>query len=110
MTPILATALANTTVALNTAAMKYVPVMAKITGSATLQKVVDMLSGGITFLGGGMIVWGAISVGVNIREGSSGNGSAVASSVGMIVGGAVIIAAAVFFKGLDLDWASGAAA
>lgn len=109
MTPILATALANTTVALNTAAMKYVPVLG-LSGAATLQKVVNMLSGGITFLGGGMIVWGAISVGVNVREGSSGNGSAVASSVGMIVGGAVIIAAAMLFRSLDLNWATDAVA
>lgn len=78
------------------------------TGIDVLEKVRALLSGGLVFLGGAMIVWGAVSVGVNVREGSSGNGSAIAGAVGLIIGGAIICAAAIFFKTLDISWASAA--
>lgn len=80
------------------------PVIAATTGSAVLSKVVSLLQGGIAFLGAAMIVWGAVTIGINVHNGASGNGSAIASGVGIVVGGAIIAAAAAYFATLDLSW------
>lgn len=80
------------------------PVVAATSGSAVLSKVVSHLTGGIGFLGGAMIVWGAVTIGINVHNGASGNGSAIASGVGVAVGGAIIAAAAAYFGTLDLSW------
>ncbi len=81
-------------------------VMANQSGSSMLTTIKSLLTGGCGFLGGGLIVFGAISLGMNIHNGASGNGAAIGSAVGTIVGGAVICAAAVYFNTLDVSWAS----
>lgn len=89
---------------MNTAlALAAHPVVAA-TGGEVLQKVVSLLTGGIGFLGGAMIVWGAVTIGINVHNGASGNGSAIASGVGVAVGGAIIAAAAAYFSTLPLGW------
>ena len=79
---------------------------AAVSGTDILSKVVGLLTGGVGFLGGAMVVWGAVTIGINVHNGASGNGSAIASGVGVLVGGVIISAAAIYFGQLPLDWAS----
>ena len=52
--------------------------------------------------GGFLIVWGAVSLGLAIRE--QQGGASIASAISTIAGGAIIIAAAVYFGMLDTSW------
>lgn len=90
----------------NIALATMLPVAA-VSGSDILSKVIGLLTGGIGFLGGAMIVWGAVTIGINVHNGASGNGSAIASGVGVLVGGVIIAAAALYFGSLDTSWATG---
>ena len=49
-----------------------------------------------------LVVWGAVSLGLAIRE--QQGGSQIASAISTIAGGAIIIAAAVYFGMLDTSW------
>lgn len=80
------------------------PMVQVDTGSEILNQVINLLKGGIGFLGAAMVVWGAVTIGINVHNGASGNGSAIASGVGILVGGVIISAAAVYFGTLDTSW------
>jgi hypothetical protein len=67
-----------------------------------LQNIITLVSGCVTFLGGFLVVWGAVSLGLAIRE--QQGGSQIASAISTIAGGAIIIAAAVYFGMLDTSW------
>ena len=60
-----------------------------------LANIINLVSGCVTFLGGFLVVWGAVSLGLAIREQQGGS---------QIAGGAIIIAAAVYFGMLDTSW------
>lgn len=75
-----------------------------MSGNTLLNNITNLLKGGITFLGAAMIIWGAVSIGINVHNGASGNGAAIASGVGTLVGGVIITAAAVYFGMLDTSW------
>ena len=60
-----------------------------------LANIISLVSGCVTFLGGFLVVWGAVSLGLAIRE--QQGGSQIASAISTIAGGAIIIAAAVYF-------------
>ena len=47
-------------------------------------------------------MWGAVSLGLAIRE--QQGGASIASAISTIAGGAIIIAAAVYFGMLDTSW------
>ena len=68
-----------------------------------LQNIISLVSGCVTFLGGYLVVWGAVALGMAIR-GPEGGGSQIASAISTIAGGAIIIAAAVYFGMLDTSW------
>lgn len=70
----------------------------------TLQKIMSLLSGGISFLGIVLIVWGLVNLGLVLREGSGGGGGSLTSAISCIVGGAVVFAAGMIFGGLDIGW------
>jgi len=72
------------------------------TGEPMLQNIITLVSGCVTFLGGFLVVWGAVSLGLAIRE--QQGGSQIASAISTIAGGAIIIAAAVYFGMLDTSW------
>ena len=57
---------------------------------------------GVTFLGGFLVVWGAVSLGLAIRE--QQGGPQIATAISTIAGGAIIIAASVYFGQLDTSW------
>ena len=56
----------------------------------------------MTFLGGFLTVWGAVSLGLAIRENQGG--PQLATAISTIAGGAIIVAAAVYFGMLDTSW------
>lgn len=74
-----------------------------------LDNVVQMLTQGVTFLGGVLIVFGLINLGMTIKDGMQGGGGQLAGAIAMIVGGAIVCGAAIYFGSLDTSW-SGAAA
>lgn len=74
-------------------------------GIELLNMVKVLLSGGVGFLGAGMIIFGAVSIGTNVSGGAAGNGAAIAQGVATLVGGVIIAAAAVYFNMLDVSWA-----
>lgn len=67
-----------------------------------LSQVITLVSGCVTFLGGFLIVWGAVSLGLAIRE--QQGGSQIASAISTIAGGAIVVAAAVYFGMIDTSW------
>ena len=77
---------------------------AKDTPTEILEKVKNLLKGGVGFLGAFLIVLGAINLGMSLKDGAQGGGGQLAGAIAMIVGGAVIVAASVFFGTLDTGW------
>ncbi|WP_251179417.1 hypothetical protein [Adlercreutzia agrestimuris] len=71
-----------------------------------LSSIVDKISGGIGFLGGALLVFGLINLGMSLKDGAQGGGGQLAGSIAMIVGGGVIIGASAFFGTLDTSFAS----
>ena len=64
-----------------------------------LANIINLVSGCVTILGGFLVVWGAVSLGLAIRE--QQGGASIASAISTLAGGAIIIAAAVYFGMLD---------
>lgn len=56
-----------------------------------LDNVVQMLTQGVTFLGGVLIVFGLINLGMTIKDGMQGGGGQLAGAIAMIVGGAIVV-------------------
>lgn len=77
-------------------------------GPAVLEAILRLTNGFVTFLGGFLIVWGAVKLGMAVRE--QQGGQAIGEAIATIGGGAVIIAAAFFFNQLDINWVSQGAA
>lgn len=70
-----------------------------------LENVKNLLSDGVTALGGILIVFGLVNLGLTIKDGMQGGGGQLAGAIAMIVGGAVVIGAAAYFGSLDVSWA-----
>ena len=70
-----------------------------------LDNVVQMLTQGVTFLGGVLIVFGLINLGMTIKDGMQGGGGQLSGAIAMMIGGAIIIGASVYFGSLDISWA-----
>ena len=71
-----------------------------------LSGVISMLTQGITFLGGILVVFGLVNLGMTIKDGMQGGGGQLSGAIAMIVGGAIVIGAAVYFGSLDTSWAA----
>ena len=69
-----------------------------------LDNAINMLTQGITFLGGVLVVFGLINLGMTIKDGMQGGGGQLSGAIAMIVGGAVVIGAAVYFGSLNTGW------
>lgn len=61
-----------------------------------LSNIISLVSGCITFLGGFVVVWGAVSLGLAIKDETRGGAQ--------IAGAISTIAAAVYFGQLDTSW------
>lgn len=72
-----------------------------------LSNAVSMLSQGITFLGGVLVVFGLVNLGMTIKDGMQGGGGQLSGAIAMIVGGAIVIGGAVYFGSLNTGWAAG---
>lgn len=65
--------------------------------SAVLGQARDLLTQGITMLGGILIVFGLVNLGLTIKDGMQGGGGQLSGAIAMMIGGAIVIAAAAFF-------------
>lgn len=72
-----------------------------------LDKAVNLLTQGVTFLGGVLVVFGLINLGMTIKDGMQGGGGQLSGAIAMIVGGAIIVGAAIYFGQLNTGWAGG---
>lgn len=72
-----------------------------------LGNIAGLLKGGIQMLGAIMVVWGGVTIGINVHNGASGNGAAIAAGVGTLIGGVIVSAAALYFGTLDTSWVRG---
>ena len=70
-----------------------------------LSRIMTKISGGVTFLGGVLIVFGLVNLGMTIKDGMQGGGGQLAGAIAMIVGGGIVIAASVFLGSLDTSFA-----
>lgn len=70
-----------------------------------LSQIMTKISGGVTFLGGVLIVFGLVNLGMTIKDGMQGGGGQLAGAIAMIVGGGIVIAASVFLGNLDTSFA-----
>ena len=66
-----------------------------------LSNVVQMLTQGVTFLGGVLVVFGLINLGMTIKDGMQGGGGQLSGAIAMIVGGAIVVGAAIYFGQLN---------
>ena len=64
-----------------------------------------LLSSGITFLGGILIVMGLVNLGMTIKDGMQGGGGQLAGAIAMIVGGGIVVGAAIYFGSLNTSFA-----
>lgn len=71
-----------------------------------LENMVTLITNGVTFLGGVLIVMGLVNLGLTIKDGMQGGGGQLAGALAMIVGGGIVIGAAVYFGQLDTGWAT----
>ncbi len=72
-----------------------------------LDNAVNMLTQGVTFLGGVRVVFGLINLGMTIKDGMQGGGGQLSGAIAMIVGGAIVVGAAIYFGQLNTGWAGG---
>lgn len=72
-----------------------------------LDNAVNMLKQGVTFLGGVLVVFGLINLGMTIKDGMQGGGGQLSGAIAMIVGGAIVVGAAIYFGQLNTGWAGG---
>lgn len=72
-----------------------------------LDNAVNMLRQGVTFLGGVLVVFGLINLGMTIKDGMQGGGGQLSGAIAMIVGGAIVLGAAIYFGQLNTGWAGG---
>ena len=72
-----------------------------------LDNAVNMLTQGVTFLGGAIVVFGLINLGMTIKDGMQGGGGQLSGAIAMIVGGAIVVGAAIYFGQLNTGWAGG---
>lgn len=72
-----------------------------------LDNAVSMLTQSITFFGGFLVVFGLVNLGMTIKDGMQGGGGQLSGAIAMIVGGAIVVGAAVYFGSLSTGWAGG---
>lgn len=69
-----------------------------------LDEVMNMLSQGVIFLGGVLVIFGLINLGMTIKDGMQGGGGQLAGAIAMIVGGGIIVAAGALFGSLETNF------
>ena len=64
-----------------------------------LANAINLLTQGMTFMGGALIVFGLINLGMTIKDGMQGGGGQLSGAIAMMIGGSV------YFGSLDISWA-----
>ena len=54
-----------------------------------------------------LVVFGLINLGMTIKDGMQGGGGQLSGAIAMIVGGAIVVGAAIYFGQLNTGWAGG---
>lgn len=70
-----------------------------------LANAINLLTQGMTFMGGALVVFGLINLGMTIKDGMQGGGGQLSGAIAMMIGGAIIIGASIYFGSLDISWA-----
>lgn len=70
--------------------------------ASTFDSIKNVISTGLQAVGAAMVVFGAVTIGMNVSGAAQGNGGAISSGIATMVGGAVIAVAATFFKDIVL--------
>lgn len=68
-----------------------------VEAGAMLSEIMGKLSTGVGLLGAVLIIMGAVNLGLTIKDGMQGGGGQLAGALAMLIGGAIIVAAAVYF-------------
>ena len=74
-----------------------------------MEEIVRIAAKPIAYIGATVLVIGLIYLGIQLKDGMQGGGGQLAGAIAMIVGGAIVCGAAIYFGSLDTSW-SGAAA
>lgn len=72
----------------------------------TLQSVINLLRGGVCCLGGVLVIWGLIQLGLGWKDGTGGGGQ-INGALGFIIGGAAVFGAGMLLGMLDTSWVTG---
>lgn len=70
--------------------------------SDAFNQIKNTISSGLTAIGAAMVVFGAVTIGMNVSGAAQGNGGAISSGIATMVGGAVIAAASILFKSISI--------
>lgn len=92
---------ANAAAAAGFAALSAPTFAVAANATETFDAVKGLISNGLGVIGGAMVVFGAVTVGLNVSGAAQGNGGAIGAGIATMVGGAVIAAAAIYFGGLS---------
>ena len=72
-----------------------------------LSDVINLLTDGITGLGGVLLVFGLVNLGMTVKDGMQGGGGQLSGAIAMIVGGLIVMVAAGYFSTIDWGTVSG---
>lgn len=89
------------------AALSCPSVAMAVSTQEIMTKILNMLKSGVGVLGAILIVMGAVNLGLTIKDGMQGGGGQLAGALAMLIGGAIVTAAAVYFASIDTSWISG---
>jgi hypothetical protein len=73
---------------------------------ATVEQLFSMISTGVIVIGGGIAIFGLVTLGMAWREGFQGGGQQVSTGIGGVVAGVIVAAAGALFKALGTQLAS----
>ena len=76
-------------------------------GERTLEELVRLAAKPIAYIGCTVIFLGLIYLGINLRDGARAGGGELRKAIAMIVGGAIVVGAAIYFGQLNTGWAGG---
>lgn len=74
-------------------------------GERTLEELVRLAAQPIAYIGCTVIFLGILYLGMNLRDGARAGGGELRKAIAMIVGGAIVVGAAIYFGQLDTGWA-----
>lgn len=74
----------------------------EVQATTTFDSIKEVIAGGLQAVGAAMVVFGAVTVGMNVSGAAQGNGGAVSAGISTMVGGALVAVAATLFRNITL--------